>query len=256
MKTALITGASSGIGREIALVLAENNYRPILVARRETLLDMIADEIKTNYNLDPIVIPMSLSKKDSAERLFERIQKENIHIDILVNNAGIGDYGAFSLEEISKIEIMMTLNMLTLTKLSRLFAPLMIEKGFGHILNIASTAAFQPVPNFAVYAATKAYVLQFSEAIAYELKPFGVYVTAVCPGATRSEFQDTAGMEDNKKLFSRAPLAFLVADFAYEAMIKKKTIAIYGSKNRFLSFMQRFSPRKITTKVAASMMKA
>lgn len=256
MKTALITGASSGIGRDIALVLAEKNYRPILVARRKTMLDMIADEIKTSFDVDPIVIDMSLSKQDSAEKLFEKVQKENIHIDILVNNAGIGDFGEFSNEVMTKIESMMTLNMLTLTKLSRLFAPLMIEKGFGHIVNIASTAAFQPVPNFAVYAATKAYVLQFSEAIAYELKPFGVYVTAVCPGATRSEFQDSAGMEKNEQLFSRAPLAFEVADFAYEAMIKKKTVAIYGSKNRFLNFMQRFSPRKMTTSVAAKMIKA
>lgn len=255
MKTVLITGASSGIGRELAMIFAEKNYRPILVARRKSMLDSIAEDIKASYFVDSLVIPLDLSLPDSAEKLMGIIEKEELYIDVLVNNAGLGDFGEFHLENINKIESMMTLNMLTLTKLSRLISPQMVKNEFGHILNIASTAAFQPVPNFAVYAATKSYVLNFSEALAFELKPFGVYVTAICPGATQSEFQESAGMGNSDKMFSKAPLSFMVAEFAFEAMMKKKTVAIYGSKNRFLTFMQRFSPRKMVISVAAKMMK-
>ncbi len=255
MKTVLITGASSGIGRELAWVFAEKKYRPVLVARRKSMLEDLANDLRTSFFIDPIVIVLDLSKPDSAEKLMEIIAKENLYIDVLVNNAGFGDFGDFHLQDISRIESMMTLNMLTLTKLSRLIAPKMLENKFGHILNISSTAAFQPIPNFAVYAATKAYVLNFSEAFAHELKPLGVHVTTVCPGATQSEFQDSAGMSKASKLFANAPLSFMVAEFAFEAMMKRKTLAIYGSKNRFLTFMQRFSPRKMTIKIAAKMMK-
>ncbi|MCD6092230.1 MAG: SDR family oxidoreductase [Bacteroidales bacterium] len=255
MKTVLITGASSGIGSELAVIFAEQKYQPIIVARRKSMLDLVAQEISSRFAIDPFIISLDLSKPDSAECLMDHIEKENLHVDILVNNAGFGDFGDFHQEDIGKMERMMTLNMLTLTKLSRLIAPKMIENGFGHIINIASTAAFQPVPNFAVYAATKAYVMQFSEAIAYELKPLGVHVTTVCPGATRSEFQERSGMGKFDKVFRKAPMSFFVAKFAFEAMLKKKTLAIYGSNNRFLTFMQRFSPRKLTIKVAAKMMK-
>lgn len=255
MKTVLITGASSGIGKELAFVFAENKYRPVLVARRKSMLKLIAGDIKKTLFIDPIVIGMDLSKQDSAEQLMEIIHQQNLYIDVLVNNAGFGDFSPFHQEDISRIDDMMNLNMLTLTKLSRLIAPQMVENGFGHILNIASTAAFQAVPNFAVYAATKAYVLSFSEALAYELKPLGVHVTTVCPGATQSEFQEKAKMKNADKMFDGAPLSFMVAEFAFEALMKRETLAIHGSKNRFLTFMLRFSPRKLAVKVAAKMMK-
>jgi len=255
MKTVLITGASSGIGREMALVFAEKKYRPVLVARRKSMLKLVAEEIKKDFFIDAVVIGLDLSNPDSAEQLMEIIRKEKLYIDVLVNNAGFGDFGAFHKGDIARMESMIHLNMLTLTKLCRLVAPSMVENGFGHIVNIASTAAFQPVPNFAVYAATKAYVLNFSEAFAYELKPLGVYVTTVCPGATQSEFQEKAKMGGSDKMFENAPLSFMVAEFAFEAMMKRKTIAIYGSKNRFLNFMQRFSPRKMIISIAAEMMK-
>lgn len=254
MKTVLITGASSGIGRELALVFSEKNYRPVLVARRKNMLDLLAEDIKATYFIDALVIPIDLLKPDSAEKLLHIIEKEKIYIDVLVNNAGFGDFGVFHQEDINKIESMMNLNMLTLTKLSRLFAPQMVKNGYGHIVNIASTAAFQPVPKFAVYAATNAYVLNFSEAFAYELRPFGVYVTTICPGPTQSEFQERAGMVNSNKIFSIAPLSFMLAEFIFESMMKKKTLAIYGSKNRFLAFMLRFSPRKMIIRIAAKMM--
>jgi hypothetical protein len=254
MKTVLITGASSGIGRELALVFAEKKYRPILVARRKSMLDIVAEDLKANFYIEPIVIPLDLSQPDSAEQLMHIIKKQDLYIDVLVNNAGFGDFGVFYKEDIGRMEKMMNLNMLTLTKLSRLIAPQMVENGFGHIVNIASTAAFQPVPNFAVYAATKAYVLQFSEALAHELKPLGVHVTTICPGATQSEFQEKARMDKMDKMFVSAPLSLMIAEFAFEAMMKRKTLAIYGSRNRFLTFMLRFSPRKLAISVAAKMM--
>jgi len=255
MKTVLITGASSGIGKELAWVFAEKNYRPILVARRKSMLEIVAQDIKESFFIDAIVISLDLAKSDSAEKLMEIIDNQNLNIDVLVNNAGFGDYGDFYQTNTVKMESMMNLNMLTLTKLSRIISAKMVEQGFGQILNIASTAAFQAVPSFAVYAATKAYVLHFSEAIAHELKPLGIHVTTICPGPTHSEFQEKAGMQNSDKLFDTAPLAFLVAEFAFEAMMKRKTLAIYGSKNQFLTFMLRFSPRKLNTMIAAKMMK-
>lgn len=254
MKTVLITGASSGIGRELAMVFAEKQYRPILVARRQSLLDILAQDIKETYFIDSVVIVMDLAKPESADELMAAIAKQDLYIDVLVNNAGFGDFSDFRNADIAKLEKMINLNMLTLTKLSALVAPQMVKNNFGHILNIASTAAFQPVPNMAVYAASKAYVMHFSEAIAYELKPLGVHVTTVCPGATQSEFQEKANM--NESLFAKAPLSFMIAEFAFEAMMKRKTLVIYGAKNRFLTFMQRFSPRKMIIHIAAKMMKA
>jgi hypothetical protein len=255
MKTVLITGASSGIGKELAFVFAEHKYRPVLVARRKSMLNLVAENIKKEFFIDAVVIGLDLSKPDSAEELMETIRKHNLYIDVLVNNAGFGDFATFYKGDIARMESMINLNMLTLTKLSRLVAPQMVENSFGHILNIASTAAFQAVPNFAVYAATKAYVLNFSEALAHELKPLGVHVTTVCPGATQSEFQEKAKMDHSDKMFEGAPMSFMVAEFAFEAMMNRKTLAIYGSKNRFLTFMLRFSPRKLAVKVAAKMMK-
>jgi short-subunit dehydrogenase len=256
MKTVLITGASSGIGREMAQIFAEHQYRPVLVSRRKGMLDIVAEDIKRSTFIDSVVIPIDLSKPQSADELVEILRKKDIYIDVLVNNAGFGDFSAFQNASLSKMEDMINLNMLTLTKLCRLLAPDMVANGFGHIVNIASTAAFQPIPNFAVYAATKAYVLNFSEALAFELKPLGVHVTTICPGATKSEFQETAGMQDSHQMFLNAPLSYMVAEFAFEAMMKRKRVAIYGSKNRFLTFMQRFSPRKLVIRMAGKMTKA
>ncbi|MCF6184256.1 MAG: SDR family NAD(P)-dependent oxidoreductase, partial [Bacteroidales bacterium] len=142
----------------------------------------------------------------------------------------------------------------TLTKLTRLFAEKMAKNGGGNIVNIASTAAFQPVPTLATYAATKAYVLNFSEAIAYELKPRNVFVTAICPGATASEFGKIAGFKENDSFFKGIPSAKQLANFIYKSMEKKKTCAIHGFKNNLLAFSNRFSPRKLSTFMAYKIM--
>jgi len=253
MKTVLITGASSGIGKELAYVYAENNYNLILVARRKEQLAAIKKDIEAKQKTKVSVFAMDLSKIDSAELVYKRVKEENIKVDVLINNAGFGVFGKFTDTDMEWEESMLILNMITLTKLSKLFAKDMVKAGGGNIVNIASTAAFQAVPSFSTYAATKAYVLSFSEAIAFELKDKNVIVTAVCPGATKSEFADTADMSQN--LFVKAPTSRELAEFTYKAMINGKTTAIHGLMNNLMVFSTRTSPRKMVTAVAAKMMK-
>jgi len=253
MKTVLITGASSGIGKELAYVYAENNYNLILVARREEQLEAIKKDIEAKQKNTISVFAMDLSKTDSAELLYQKVNEQKLKIDVLVNNAGFGVFGKFTDTDMEWEESMLILNMITLTKLSKLFAKDMVKAGSGNIVNIASTAAFQAVPSFSTYAATKAYVLSFSEAIAFELKDKNVIVTAVCPGATKSEFADTADMSE--KPFVKAPTSRELAEFTYKAMLSGKTTAIHGFMNNLMVFSTRTSPRKMVTAVAAKMMK-
>ncbi|RLD52566.1 MAG: short-chain dehydrogenase [Bacteroidetes bacterium] len=252
MKTTLITGASSGIGKELAHVYAENNYNLVLVARRKNNLEDIKRDITKKHKVSVKIFDLDLSNIESAEQLYKEVSSKNIKVDVLINNAGYGVSGPFTDTDMEKETGMLVLNMVTLTKLSKLFANYFIKNGGGHIINIASTAAFQPVPTMATYAATKAYVLSFSEAIAYELKSQNVKVTAICPGATQSEFAQSADMGDTA-MFNKAPTSRELAEFTYEAMIKGKTTAIHGTKNNFLTFTIRLSPRKLVTAIAAKM---
>lgn len=249
-KTALITGASSGIGMELAYVYARNGYDLILTARRKERLEKIRNDIKKQYTVSVTIIESDLSETDSAENLYKKTAGNRV--DVLINNAGVGVYGDFKNIDTEKEEKMLVLNILTLTKLTRLFAKDMIKFGDGNIVNIASTAAFQAVPRMASYAASKAYVLNFSEAIANELKKFNIKVTAICPGATKSEFADTAKM--NKKIFKDAPTAKELAEYTYKAMKKGKVTAIHGIKNSIMTFGLRLSPRKLNTTIAARIM--
>jgi len=252
MKTVLITGASSGIGKELAYVYAENNYNLILVARRKENLQAIKSDIEQKHEIKVEVFDIDLSKMDSAELLYKKVIEKDIKVDVLINNAGFGINGKFKETDMEWEESMLILNMVTLTKLSKLFVKDMVNAGNGNIINIASTAAFQAVPNFSSYAATKAYVLHFSEAIAYELKDDNVKVTVICPGATKSEFADVADVD--QKHFSKAPSSRELAEFTFNAMKKGKVTAIHGMKNNLLVFSTRTSPRKMTTAIAAKVM--
>ena len=252
MKTVLITGASSGIGKELAYVYAENNFNLVLVARRKNNLEDIKNDIEKKHSVSVELFVIDLSKLDSAEKLYETVNAKKLKIDVLINNAGYGVSGPFTDTNTEKETGMLVLNMITLTKLSKLFGNDFAKNKDGHIINIASTAAFQPVPTMATYAATKAYVLSFSEAIAYEMKKQNVKVTAICPGATQSEFAHTADMGD-PAMFNKAPTSRELAEFTYKAMKKGKTTAIHGAKNSFLTFTTRLTPRKIITAVAAKM---
>ena len=253
MKTVLITGASSGIGRELAFIFAKNNYNIVLVARRAKNLDEIKELVNADYNVDVHSISMDLSQLQSANQLLEKLISKGLKIDVLINNAGFGINASFEEMDLESEEQMIVLNILTLTKLTRLLGKSMTEQKKGHIINIASTAAFQAVPSFSSYAATKAYVLSFSEAIEYELSPFGVNVTTICPGATQSEF--AAVSKAKAKMFAKAPSSNELAQFIFNAYKNNKGTTTHGLMNSIMVFGLRFTPRKIATKIAAMIMK-
>lgn len=252
MKTVLITGASSGIGKETAFEYAKNGYDLVLVARRIERLESIKKEIEAKNKVKVSIFKVDLSKLDSAEVLYKSVKEKGLKIDVLINNAGFGINGKFIESDTNKENDMLLLNIVTLTKLTKLFTLDMVKNSKGHIINIASTAAFQAVPNFSVYAATKSYVLNFSEAIAFELKDKNVYVTAICPGATQSEFAKVSNA--NESHFDKGPTSMNLAEFIFKSMENKKVVAIHGLKNKFLVFMQRFSPRSMIISIAAKML--
>ncbi len=250
MNYTLITGASSGIGMELARVFAKNNHHLILVARSEDKLLALKKEIENDSEVVAEVIPIDLSIPDSAEKLFEQIKHKNLQVDTLVNNAGFGDHGLFSKSDPKRNDEMIVLNVLTLTKLTRLFMTDMIRLKNGRILNVASTAAFQPGPLMSVYYATKAYVLSFTEALHEELRDTGVTVTALCPGPTQSGFQATANMADVPLFEAMAvPTSLDVAEYAYDALMNNKVVAIHGVLNGILAKSTAFVPRSLMRKI-------
>lgn len=245
---ALITGASSGIGLELARIHARSGNL-IIVSRSTSRLLEVKDELEEQYDIEVHIIPKDLSIPDSAEELFDEVKELELVPDYLINNAGIGDYGFFHEADWYKQESMINLNILTLTHLTWLFGREMIEHGSGKIMNIASTAAFQPGPMMSVYHASKHYVLAFSEGIANEWKDFGVTVTALCPGPTLSEFQKEAGMNLSKpmadgKLANPAE----VAAYGYRAMLDGQVVAIHGLKNRLMATGFKLMPKSLASK--------
>jgi short-subunit dehydrogenase len=251
MRTALITGASSGIGLELTKVFAQNNTALVLVARSENKLMQLAADLRKQYKIPVAVIAKDLSDYNNSKLLFEQCNLQNIQIDYLINNAGFGDFGLFAESDWNKQLQMINVNITSLTYLARLFLPGMIERKYGKIMNVASTAAFQPGPTMAVYYATKAYVLHFSEAIANELKGTGVTVTALCPGATESGFQSAANLHESKMVKDKKlPTSKAVAKYGYKAMMKGKPVAIHGLGNYLLANSVRLAPRSVVVKIA------
>ena len=239
---ALITGASAGIGKELAVEFAKDKINLVLVARREEKMLNHALFLETTYGIKVTVIPMDLAASNSAERLYDEIRKQEFKIDFLINNAGFGDHGEFVDSDLAKQEDMINLNVLSLTKLTRLFGADMKLRNQGTILNVASDAAFRPGPMMSVYFATKHYVLAFSEAIAEELRPYGVYVCTLCPGSTQSKFGEMAGfgkLDPN----SISPTSAEVAAFGFRQMKKKKVVFIHGRKVRLRAFLTRVMPK-------------
>lgn len=251
-KTALITGASSGIGLELAHEFAKNGHDLVLVARSKQKLAELANTIESKYAVKAQVLSKDLSNPDSAAEVFDWCQSNNIHVDYLVNNAGIGDYGPFIERDWNKLRQMIDLNITSLTYLTHLFLPAMVAKKYGRIMQVASTASFQPGPSMSVYFATKAYVLHFSEAIGNELKGSGVTVTALCPGATESGFQYVAEMEESRLVKDRKlPTSADVARYGYRAMMKGKSVAIHGLMNYLLANSVRMIPRGMVVNVSS-----
>lgn len=248
MTTALITGASSGIGLELAKIMAADNVNLVLVARSEQTLVAVKNDLVKQHGIDVSIISMDLSKPDAARQVWEATKDQAI--DYLINNAGFGDFELFKDAELAKQSDMIQLNVTALTELTHLYLQGMLARKQGRILNVASTAAFQPGPWMAVYYATKAYVLSFSEAISFELRDTGVTVTALCPGATETGFQDAADADDSK-LFSdkNLPTAKEVAEYGYAAMLKGDRIAIHGWLNKAMAQSVRFTPRAIVLRM-------
>ena len=253
-KTALITGASLGIGMELAHVFAAKKENLVLVARSVSKLNEMAKEIAIKYGVKVDVIALDLSENESAKKVFAYCEQHNLKVDYLVNNAGFGDFGFFAQSNWDKQLQMINLNITTLTHLTHLFLPSMIKNKYGRIMNVASTAAFQPGPTMSVYYATKAFVLHFSEAIANELEGSGVTVTALCPGATQSGFQLAAAMEESKLVKGKKlPTSAEVAEYGYKAMMKGEKVAIHGFLNALMANSIRFTPRSLVLKMVRMM---
>ena len=249
-KTVLITGASSGIGYELAKVFAKNHYNLVLVARRQEKLEKLKEEIiecqpMKACSIDITLIEKDLSLKEAPRELFDTLYKKDIVIDILVNNAGIGVCGLFHEIDSTKDDEMIDINIWAVTSLTKLFALEMVKRKSGKILNVASTGSYQPGPLIAVYYATKAYVLSFSEALREELEPYGVCVTALCPGATKTEFASLAGKGDPKLSMT----AESVASLAYRGLMKGKRVIVPGFRNKIALFLTRSIPRNIAAKM-------
>lgn len=244
MTYTLLTGASSGIGYELAFVFARHKRNLILVARSEDKMQELKKNIQAQFQVDVQVVPFDLAQQNSAQKIFDLIQSQKWSIDCLVNNAGFGDHGPFVESSPQKITEMIQLNITTLTNLTRLFLPAMIQNNSGQILNVASTAAFQPGPLMSVYYATKAYVLHFSEGIYEELKGTGVTVTALCPGPTTSGFQKAANLQD-VPLFDlmKAPDSKSVAEYGYKSMQNGTIVAVHGFLNSITAAIVGFLPR-------------
>jgi len=242
-KYTLITGASRGIGLEMALIAAADAKNLILAARNKKELESLKEQILSQYKVDVQIIVADLSTNDSAKMLFEQVNK-HFEVTELINNAGFGDFGEFVEADIRKLTMMIELNVRALTELCYFFGQEMKKRKNGKILNVASVAAFMPGAFMSVYYATKAYVLSFSEAIANELKPYGVSVTVLCPGPTRTNFEQAADLNDNS-FFNRLPVATAnqVARYGLNAMNKRKIVAIEGFLNKLMIFSLRFFPR-------------
>ena len=248
-RTALITGASSGIGLELARLFAADRSNLILVARSEDKLNTLANELSTRHGVNARVIRKDLTALEAPEELFAECQQANATVDVLVNNAGYGGFGLFA-EMNQQFQLdMVQLNVTTLTHLTRLFVPGMLKRGFGRILNVASTAAFQPGPTMGVYYATKAFVLSLSEALATELARTGVTVTALCPGPTESGFQAAADLEGSRLLKFGMMSSAEVARIGYEAMNKGRVVVIPGVRNWLLAESVRFGPRALVRNI-------
>ena len=248
-KTALITGASSGIGMALAHQFAQDGYQLVLAARGVAKMQALADELQRKFKVAVTVIGADLETNDGAARLHADIKARGIVLSALANNAGYGAFGEFKDSALTSELAMMQLNMNTVVVLTKLFLPDLLATR-GKILNTASTAAFQPGPYMAVYYATKSFVLSFSEAIASELEDTGVTVTALCPGPTASGFQDKADLGNSALIKGKKlPTSEEVAALGYRAMQRGQRVYIPGFVNWAMAQSMRFTPRNLATKV-------
>ncbi len=253
-KTALITGASSGIGAELARIHAEHGGDLIVVARRRDRLETLKTELEAGHGVTVHVLPKDLTKTEAPQQIHDEVRSLGVPVDYLVNNAGFGLRGFFHQQDWAINEAMIQVNILALAALTRRFVPDMVARHSGRVLNLGSMAGFLPGPLNAVYYASKAFVLSFSEAIANELRHTGVTVTVLCPGPTQSEFTRVAQMSD-VNLTRTLASAHQIADVGYHAMLRGKTVVVPGALNKVtIHGLLRLSPRRVSTRISRILM--
>lgn len=256
MTTALITGASSGIGMEMARILARRGTNLVLVARRGEILKQLKQDLEKETATKVRTFPVDLTDQAATDGIFEGLKQEAVTVDYLINNAGFGTYGPFAESDLEREQAMLDVNITALTRLTRHFLPGMLKRGRGRILNVASTAAFQPGPLMSGYCATKAFVLHFSEALAAEVAGSGVTVTAFCPGPVATGFISAANMEGASLFKTVKPVTVEgVAEYGLAAMLAGKSVSVHGLLNRLMAFSNRFVPRKLSTAIVFKIMK-
>jgi uncharacterized protein len=252
--TALITGASSGIGLELSKLFARDGYNLVLVARSTQKLEALAAELRRAHNADVIVLPADLSRPGAAHEVFQATREQNIQIDVLVNNAGFGLHGPLVKADLNETIQMLQVNVLTLTELTRLFLPDMLARRNGRILNVGSTGSFAPGPFMAAYLASKAYVLSFTEGVAEELRGTGVTATVLCPGVSPTGFQERAQVGNMPLTRYGVLSAEKVAAEGYQALLRGKRVVVPGLFNKILVLSTRLTPHSLLLPFARQLM--
>jgi len=253
-ETVLVTGASSGIGAELARAFARGGSGLVLTARSVDRLEALAAELRAKHGVTVRVLAADLGVQEGPARLLQKLEQEGVQVDVLVNNAGYAGYGPFTETPWAHEAGMLQLNVVSLTELTKRLLPAMVARGRGGVLNVASTAAFQAGPLMAVYYATKAYVLSFSEALAEEVRASGVTVSVLAPGPTQSGFQARASMEASKLVKGKRLMdAASVAQAGYEGFRRGTSLVIPGLQNRLLVQSVRFTPRRWVTRIVHRM---
>lgn len=247
---ALITGATSGIGLELALNFARDQINVILVARNEERLEKVREKILAEYDVDVVVIPKDLTQDEAPLEIYNEVKKRDLDVDYLINNAGFGTFGRFKDLDVDRAKDLVKLNVLSLLEMNKRFVPDMVERQFGYIMNVASLAAFMPGPIMANYYASKAYVLSLSEAMHEELKEEGIKVTALCPGPVKTNFQETAKMKKSEGLNTFMLEAKKVADVGYLGLWRGKAVVIPGTVEKLVPLLIKFMPRCMVRKIS------
>ena len=249
-ETVLITGASSGLGMELAKLFAADGSDLVLVARREDRLNELADKLRADHGVNVHVLPKDLSQKSAPEEIYNHLENAGIQIDVVVNNAGFGNKGHVTDLDTNLQLDMIQVNLVALFHLTRLFLPGIIERGHGGVLNVGSLAGFQPGPNLAVYFATKAFVLSLTEALAEEVSNPNIKISCLAPGPVKTEFGEKSDLEDS--LLFKVSLMEMepVVKAGYEGFRKGQTIVIPGLKQQIVPFLNRFTPRLLVRKIA------
>ncbi len=254
-KTALVTGASSGLGADFARQLAARGCHLILVARREERMLALKREITANHDVTIDVIPLDLATRTAPDQLYQQVLAQGRQVDVLINNAGFGIHGDFLTIPWDREEEMLILDIITVVHLTKLFVKDMVARDFGYVLQIASMAAYQPTPTFASYAATKAFVLHFGEALNFELRHTNVHVTVLSPGVTATEFGQVAGQQSS--LFHRIGTmdSPTVVRIGLDAMLAQRPSKVAGPFNALAAWSNRLAPRRLSTAIAARLMR-